>query len=159
MNRLQASMRDRASNNAREKRYFYKVGGPFKACRNCGTTTVDESGRVRYTSGFQVFRAYDPSWLGYTWHCYTCGAMDLACWAPDSAGMVEAELGHPPSRIPTPLRAKAKYELRKKLVALNGPSETAANEKKRLAGERARQIEELEAQLAKLETMAKGARV
>jgi hypothetical protein len=122
MKRLQAAMRDRAAGAARANRHYYRVGSFMKGCANCGDTEWVETksgGEVlRYLSGFQVFRSYDPKWVGWTWWCYECGAKDLQCWTPDEVGMVEAELGKPPVQGSREAKALAKYRLRKELVAI-----------------------------------------
>lgn len=84
MKRLQAALRDRAAQSWKGNRVHYKVGSYFKGCENCGEKIFLEtaSGKevVRFKSGYQVFRAYKPSWVGYTYWCYECGAKDLQCW-------------------------------------------------------------------------------
>jgi hypothetical protein len=84
MKKLEASMRDNAAKGAKMRRAMYRVGSYFKGCCNCGDTIMVEtaSGREvkRYTSGYDVYRAYQPSWTKFTYWCYQCGAKDLACW-------------------------------------------------------------------------------
>ena len=96
---------------------MYKVGSPMKGCAHCGDVVVDEdTGRARYVSGFQVFRAYKPWNTGWTWMCAECGAKDLRCWAPDQDGMVEAMLGKEPIVGTREAVGQRKYELRKSLA-------------------------------------------
>ena len=84
MKKLQAALRDRSAKAWVEAKRAYKVGSYFKGCRHCGDTEVLEleSGRevLRYLSGYQVYRSYSPSAVGWTYWCYECGAKDLACW-------------------------------------------------------------------------------
>lgn len=78
MKKLQAAMRDKAAQGWRERKLYYRIGSVFKACAHCGD--YDEEGE-RYTSGYHVFRAYKPWWMGWTYKCMECGATDLECWA------------------------------------------------------------------------------
>lgn len=84
MTKLQASMKDKSAQRWRENKLYYKVGSCFKGCHYCGDFDVEvsESGREKksYTSGYQVFRAYNPSSLGWTYWCYECGAKDALAW-------------------------------------------------------------------------------
>ena len=91
MNKLQAAMKDKSASTWRERKTMYKVGSCFKGCSNCGDVAEDESGRKRFVSGYEVFRAYLPKQTGFTWLCMSCGAKDLACWV-DTYG----ELGKEP---------------------------------------------------------------
>jgi hypothetical protein len=147
MKKLEAAIKDRAAKRWRERQTYYRVGSFMKGCANCGDTTIVElsSGGhvVRFTSGFQVFRAYDPAWVGWTWWCYECGAKDLACWAPDDLGMVEAQLGKPPIQGSFKAKSSARYALRKELMA-NVKAETPK------VPTRSSEIEKLEKMLAAL---------
>jgi hypothetical protein len=88
-------MKDAAFNRSREYQHYYRVGSCFKGCHNCGDVVLSEdSDAKRYTSGFQVFRSYDPKALGWTYWCYECGAKDQACW--ENAN----DIGEPPYRGP-----------------------------------------------------------
>jgi len=83
--KLQAAMRDKAAKRWRERKVMYKIGSYFQGCANCGETTkveVGNSGRMvlRYLSGYQVYRAYQPKASGFTYYCYECSAKDLKCW-------------------------------------------------------------------------------
>jgi hypothetical protein len=85
MKKLEAATRDRAAAAWRERKVMYKVGSYFKGCSNCGETEeveVGSSGRMvlRYLTGLQVFRSYQPSAVKWTYWCYECGAKDLQCW-------------------------------------------------------------------------------
>jgi hypothetical protein len=78
-------MRDKAAKRWRERKVMYKIGSYFQGCANCGETTkveVGNSGRMvlRYLSGYQVYRAYQPKASGFTYYCYECSAKDLKCW-------------------------------------------------------------------------------
>jgi hypothetical protein len=119
MNKLQASMKDASAKRARAGRNMYRVGGYMKGCAHCGDTKEVEGpgGRPKivFTSGFQVFRSYDPQWVGWTWWCYECGAKDLKCWSPDEAGIVEAMLGKPPIQGTTEAKVTAKELMIKSL--------------------------------------------
>jgi hypothetical protein len=77
VNKLAASMKDRSAKSWSERRMYYKVGSCFKGCQNCGEVAEDESGRLRFVSGYEVFRAYRPWQTGFTWLCMECGAKDL----------------------------------------------------------------------------------
>ena len=86
MRKLEASMHDQSAKRWRESKVMYKVGSFFKGCSNCGETKeveVGNSGRVvlRFLTGTQVFRAYQPSWTKWTYWCWECGAKDLQCWS------------------------------------------------------------------------------
>lgn len=101
MKKLQAAMKDIAAKKyRREAIHMYRVGSYFKGCCQCGEVEWVETkgGNLvkRYRSGYDVFRAYDPRHLGWTWWCYTCGAKDLRCWEPDEHGFIEYQLGKPP---------------------------------------------------------------
>lgn len=104
MNNLQASMRDRAARNWTSSKVMFKVGGPMKGCLACGEICEHvilkgkRAGEIieRYSGGFAVYRSYYPQHTGWTWKCMECGRTDLACWEPDQAGKVLAELGKEP---------------------------------------------------------------
>lgn len=156
MKLLQAAICDRAARSWREHKVYYRVGSVFKGCANCGDTEEEKQGSgrivVRYTSGFQVFRSYDPAWVGWTWWCYECGAKDLRAWAPDQLGLVEAQLGKPPVQGAREVIAAHKYVLRKKLMKFN--PRTAVPR----ASSRVSEIARLEAEVARLMTVLKGGR-
>ena len=149
MNKLQASMRDRSAKTWKERTTRYKVGSPMKGSANCGDIEEDpDTGRVRYTSGFQVYRAYKPWNTHWTWLCVECGAKDLRCWSPDELGLVEAQLGKEPIvGCRDAVRAR-KYELRKDAVKMNTKVEVEPS--------RAARIAELEKRLAELMAKVKG---
>ncbi len=98
MNKLSASLKDSAAQRARVPlQHCYRVGSRFKGCRKCGMTEMVETKRGEqevWLDGFNVYRAYDPKWKGWTWWCYDCGAMDFVCWDETEYG--RAELGLPP---------------------------------------------------------------
>jgi len=123
MNKLQVSMKGASAKKWSENRHYFRVGSYMKGCAHCGDTKEVEtpSGGVRivYTSGFQVFRTYDPQWMGCTWFCWECGAKDLQCWSPDQAGMIAAELSKPPVQGSREAKASAKYALRKSLPKMD----------------------------------------
>jgi hypothetical protein len=154
--RLEAAIKDSAARRWSERRTYYRVGSFMKGCANCGETELVElpNGKevLRYTSGFQVFRSYDPKWVGWTWWCYECGAKDLKCWSPDPLGMVEAELGKPPVQGARGVKSAKKYELRRELMRFakaDAPKVSTCDE----------EIARLEEQLANLiEALKKGGR-
>ena len=158
MNKLQASMKDASAKRWREDKVHYKIGSYFKGCRNCGVTEWVElpSGKEveRYLTGHNVFRAYDPAWSGYTFYCFDCSAKDLKCWEPDSAGLVEAELGKPPISGTRDVKRERKYALRKELAKLNPKVEVRLQ----AAVSRAAEIAALQAQIAALEARIKGSK-
>jgi len=84
MNKLQASLRDRAARNSKWGRQCYRIGSFFKGCAKCGEWHWHElaNGRKvkRYTSGYDVFRAYCPNDVGWTYYCWNCGAKDSTAW-------------------------------------------------------------------------------
>lgn len=80
MNSLQAAMKDKSASTWRERKTMYKVGSPMKGCHHCGDVQVEESGKKRYLSGFQIFRSYRPWDTKWTYCCWECGAKDAACW-------------------------------------------------------------------------------
>lgn len=67
-----------------QQKTVFKVGSPMRGCHQCGETKEVEtkSGRTRkvFTSGFNVFRAYKPLAIGWTFWCHDCGAKDAVCW-------------------------------------------------------------------------------
>lgn len=132
MTKLQAALKDKSAKNWRSRKVYYKVGSYFKGCRNCGEVELVEtkSGNSveRYVSGHDVFRSYDPKFVGWTWWCYTCGAKDLKCWAPDSAGMVEAELGKPPMMGSREVKYQAKKAMRRELCEAAPRQEKVSND-------------------------------
>ena len=144
MNKLQAAMKDKSASSWRERKVMYKVGSYFKGCNHCGETEeveVGNSGRtvLRYLSGLQVFRAYQPKASGFTYYCWECSAKDLQCWSGALDIGVDAIVGSRDSV------AKRKMVLRKEAVkmAVKAPS-------------RASEIARLEAELARLMEMLKG---
>ena len=140
MRKLEASTRDQTAKRWRESKVMYKVGSFFQGCANCGETAeveVGSSGRtvLRYLSGTQVFRAYQPSWTKWTYWCWECGAKDLACW-PNALDIgMDAIVG---ARGSVRLR---KMELRREAVKM---------ETKMAVPSRASEIARLEAELARL---------
>jgi len=125
---------------------MYKVGSYFKGCGNCGETEeveVGNSGRMvlRYLSGLQVFRAYQPNASGFTYWCWDCGAKDLKCWPGALDIGADAIVGSRDSV------AKRKMVLRKEAVKM---------QTKAVAPSRADQIAKLEVELARLMGMLKG---
>ena len=146
MKKLEAATRDRAAAAWRERKVMYKVGSYFKGCSNCGETTeveVGSSGRtvLRYLTGLQVFRAYQPSASGFTYWCYECGAKDEKCWENAIDIGQDAIVGSRDS-----VRAR-KAEMRRDAVK---------NDVVPKAPSRASEIARLEAELARLMEMLKG---
>jgi hypothetical protein len=145
MKKLEAATRDRAAAAWRERKVMYKVGSYFKGCSNCGETEeveVGNSGRMvlRYLSGYQVFRAYQPKASGFTYYCYECSAKDLRCW-PNALDIgMDAIVGSRDS-----VRAR-KAEMRRDAVR---------NDSVPRAPSRASEIARLEAELARLMEMLK----
>jgi hypothetical protein len=83
MRKLQAAMKDASFNRSRQYRGYYRAGSYFKGCLHCGEVEWVSFGNTevkRYLSGYDVFRAYCPAQMGWTYWCYTCGAKDQACW-------------------------------------------------------------------------------
>lgn len=81
MTKLQAALKDKSAKAWNETKQYYRIGSHFKGCLNCGIKEEDEdTGSVRYLSGFQVFRSYKPWWIGWTYKCMECNATDLKCW-------------------------------------------------------------------------------
>jgi hypothetical protein len=79
MTKLQASMKDASAKRWRETKLYYKCGSYFKGCGWCGET-IEEGRRTFYLSGYNVFRAYDPKAMGWTWKCMDCNSTDSKCW-------------------------------------------------------------------------------
>ena len=153
MNALQAAMKDKSAKTWRERTVMYKVGSPMKGCKHCGDVVVDEeTGKRRYTSGFQVFRAYKPWITHWTWMCAECGAKDLACWETDALGLVEAELGKEPIVGCRDAVKARKYDLRRNATKLQEKPEP--REPAKVA-----RIKQLEDELARLMAAVKGAKV
>lgn len=108
MKKLQAAMRDASAKRARVNRGMFKVGGAFKGCAHCGewyTKIIGGRPRKIYTSGYDVFRSYDPGFVGWTFYCFTCSAKDLDAWENDADGNVKASLGKPPIMGTRPAKA------------------------------------------------------
>lgn len=82
MTKLQAAMRDNSAKAWRERKVYYKVGSVFKGCSNCGEVEEDEeTGKVKFLTGHEVFRSYRPKEVGWTYKCWSCTATDLSCWS------------------------------------------------------------------------------
>lgn len=149
MTKLQASMKDKSASTWRERKVMYKVGSPMKGCRFCGDVEEDEeTGKRRYLTGLQVFRAYRPWETGWTFMCWDCTAKDLQCWEPDALGLVEAEIGKEPLLGNREAVRVRKYQLRReamKRIEKPEPSDLVKVSK----------IAMLEAQLAELMKMVK----
>ena len=147
MRLLQAAMRDRAAANRRSGREMYRVGSYFKGCQHCGETEMVEtpSGRevLRYLTGHQVFRAYVPSRLGWTYWCYECGAKDLACWE----GAID--IGRDAIVGARDAVRKVKADLRKEAVKVEAKLKVPTREQ---------EVAELRAELARLVSTLKGGR-
>lgn len=144
MNKLQAAMKDKSASSWRERKVMYKVGSYFAGCANCGETTeveVGNSGRtvLRFLSGYQVYRAYQPKASGFTYYCYECSAKDLVCWPKALDIGLDAIVGSRDSV------AKRKMVLRKENVKMTTKAPSRASE-----------IARLEAELARLMEMLKG---
>ena len=140
MKKLEAATRDRSAATWRERKVMYKVGSYFKGCGNCGETEeveVGNSGRtvLRYLSGYQVFRAYQPKASGFTYYCYECSAKDLRCWPGALDIGMDAIVGSRDSV------AKRKMVLRKEAVKMTTKAPSRAEEIARLEGELARLME------------------
>jgi hypothetical protein len=85
MTKLQAAMKDASAKRWRETKLYYRCGSYFKGCGWCGETT-EVDGKIRYLSGYNVFRAYDPKAMGWTWKCSDCNATDSKCWEAEEYG-------------------------------------------------------------------------
>ena len=150
MNKLQAATHDRSAATWRERKVMYKVGSYFKGCSNCGETEEVEVGNLgrtvlRYLSGLQVFRAYQPSASGFTYWCWDCGAKDLKCWDGALDIGMDAIVGSRDS-----VRAR-KMVLRKEAVRMG----TKIKDDQVKAPSRAEDIARLEGELARLMGMLK----
>ena len=146
MNKLQAALKDKSAATWRERKTMYRVGSFFKGCDHCGETEeveIGNSGRtvLRYLSGLQVFRAYQPSASGFTYWCWDCGAKDLKCWDGALDIGQDAIVGSRDS-----VRAR-KAKMRRDAVH---------NDNVPKAPSRASEIARLEAELARLMAMLKG---
>lgn len=146
MTKLQAAMRDHAAKSWRERKLYYKVGSYFKGCHHCGEKIEIESDsgnvQIRYLSGFDVFRAYDPKGMGWTYYCWTCGAKDEVCW------MDATDIGLPAIRGSRNAISRAKARLRKDAVANVEP--------RREVSSRSAEIAKLQAELEELKALLKG---
>ena len=134
MNKLEASTRDRSAATWRERKVMYKVGSYFKGCSNCGETEeveVGNSGRtvLRYLSGLQVFRAYQPKASGFTYYCWECSAKDLQCWSGAIDIGMDAVVGARGSIM------EIKMTLRKEAVKMETRAPSRASEIARLEAE------------------------
>lgn len=70
--------------NRRLNRIAYRVSSIYKGCGCCGewTERVSTNGRTwkAWTIPGDVWRAYSPSSVGWTYWCYACGAKDSQAW-------------------------------------------------------------------------------
>lgn len=81
MTKLVANKRDQAARAHNfTLRYGFRVGSFFKGCKHCGETEVVNGHKV-WRSGYDVFRIYQPTRVGYMYWCYSCGAKDERCWS------------------------------------------------------------------------------
>jgi hypothetical protein len=147
MNKLQAAMRDYAAKTWRERKLYYKVGSYFKGCHNCGEKIEIESDsgsvQVRYKSGFDVFRSYDPKGMGWTYYCWTCGAKDDLCWSD------AIDIGQPAIRGSRDVVSRVRAQMRKDAVGNDQP--------RREVTSRSAEIAKLQAELEMLKALLKGA--
>jgi hypothetical protein len=145
MNKLQAATKDAAARTWREKKLYYRVGSYFKGCNNCGERIEVESDsgkpQVRYLSGYDVFRAYDPHAMGFTYYCWTCSAKDERCWQD------AIDIGLPAIRGSKEVIAKVKAVFRKGLEKKNNVPTVPT---------RQAEIAALEQELAALMALLKG---
>lgn len=167
MNSLQASMKDRSAKKWRQNRTMYRIGSYFKGCENCGEKILVEtaSGRevVRFKSGYDVFRAYEPSVVGWTFWCWTCGAKDLVCWPGEKS---EFMLGRPPDlgcRTPgltfgDGAKKQSAYALHQKEVKMGGKATVVRAQTAHELAEDIRRykIAKLEKEVARLQEILKG---
>ena len=153
MNKLQAAGKDRSAASWRERKVMYKVGSYFRGCRNCGDTEWVElpSGKEveRWLTGTDVFQAYKPSWSGFTYCCWSCGAKDLRCWDIATDIGLDALVG-------TRDAVRAVRADRRREAARAERAESRRDEVK--APSRAAEIEALERKIAELEAVLKGGR-
>jgi hypothetical protein len=147
VNKLQAAMKDHSAMTWRERKVMFRVGSVFRGCHFCGITYWVElpSGKEveRWSTGLNVFRAYQPSASGFTYYCWDCSAKDLQCWDWATDIGMDAIVG-----CRGAVKAR-KYALRKelakfddKMLVLRAPS-------------RAAEIAKLEAELARLMEIVK----
>jgi hypothetical protein len=64
----------------RMRKHGYKCGCRFKGCLACGETDYDRNDKLVYITGHNVYRAYDPKWMKWTYKCLDCGKTDRECW-------------------------------------------------------------------------------
>lgn len=153
MTKLQAAMKDKSAKSWKERIVMYKVGSPMKGCKHCGDIQEDEeTGKKRYLSGFQVFRAYRPWETKWTFKCWECGSTDLNCWENDALGLVAAEIGKEPIVGARDAVRERKYDLRKNAMKLQEKPEP--REPAKVA-----RIKQLEDELARLMAALQGAKV
>ena len=147
MNKLQAAMKDRSALTWRERKVMFRVGSVFRGCRFCGITYWVElpSGKEveRWSTGLDVFRAYQPKASGFTYYCWSCSAKDLVCWPGALDIGMDAIVG-----CRDAVKAR-KYALRKEHLKLH-PELVVPR-----APSRASEIARLEAELARLMEMVK----
>lgn len=95
MTKLQASMKDaNYKKSAKERMNMKKVGSTFRGCLRCGQWEMRER-HVRsecgshietkeykhWYIGTNVYEAYSPVVMGWSFWCWDCGAKDDLCWA------------------------------------------------------------------------------
>jgi len=80
MKKYLADLKDLRWDLGRIRRTAYRCGSVFKGCFNCGEFEDMGRGRKKYSSGYNVYRAYDPKWTRWTYKCFDCGSIDEACW-------------------------------------------------------------------------------
>lgn len=141
MNKLQAALRDKAAKGWRERKLYYRVGSVFKGCAHCGELDPEYE-RPRYLSGHQVFRAYDPKWMGWTYKCWDCGSIDGECWAG------AWDIGMEPIVGARDVVREIKMSIRKDL-------QQREKQEVRIDQVKAAKIRSLEEQLAELEKLVK----
>lgn len=145
MTKLQASLKDKSASTWRERKLMYKVGSCFKGCRQCGDFTIEVTAsgkeKKRYLTGMNVFRAFCPTQLGWTYLCWDCSAKDHRCWEDANDVGEDARLGNREAV------RKMKAERRKDLEGQARPKTVVVEHS------RASRIEALECQLQDLMKM------
>ena len=95
MTKQQASMKESAYRRQATSlaKVGKKVGSYFQGCAFCGDTEEIKtpSGRRKlvYRSGYNVYKAYNPTQVGWTHWCYDCGAKDSQAWSKKKLSLRE----------------------------------------------------------------------
>jgi|ERR1700722_9298393 len=148
MTKMQASMKESSMKRQSYSlsRIAYKVGSFFKGCHQCGDFEWVELGArevKRYSSGYNVYRAYAPETVHWTYYCMDCSAKDLKAWEDAK------DIGTFAIRGTRDAVARSKGILRKERLKFDAKAEVKDPVKDS-------EIEALEKEVERLEELLKG---